>query len=238
MPAAQAMATAAASAYMLDNRESANAHGLVDEERRHLGPARTATLATTEAEKDLGKNGATPPPPSEEQKKELAANASTIAGVPRKVDNDGLADNTYANKPVTGATGGGGGASQSGGFYGGQAQQAAAQQAAVDDKTRSACSDDAIARLEQTRGQGGPDGSKATLDLARCYRQNGRTDLARARYSTLIPTPAYGQIAQQELDQMAPVAAAHRAAPQVAPKQQATTPAATTTATSRAADSY
>lgn len=68
----------------------------------------------------------------------------------------------------------------------------------------------AVPRFDElsTRQWGTTVGYEATLDAGRCYRQLGRTDVARARFSSLLAVPAYMVKAQEELDQMTPKAAA------------------------------
>jgi hypothetical protein len=70
--------------------------------------------------------------------------------------------------------------------------------------------------------------SDATLRAARCYRDMGNTGLARARYSSLQSTQ-YAQIAQQEMDAMAPVAARKAPTHAAAEVQAAPPPRATAT---------
>ena len=64
----------------------------------------------------------------------------------------------------------------------------------------------AVPRFDElsTKQWGTTVGYEATLDAGRCYRQLGRTDVARARFSSLLQIPAYMVKAQEELDLMTP----------------------------------
>lgn len=68
----------------------------------------------------------------------------------------------------------------------------------------------AVSRFDalSTRQWGTTVGYEATMDAGRCYRGLGRSDLARARFASLLAVPAYMSKAQDELDRMTPKAAA------------------------------
>lgn len=54
---------------------------------------------------------------------------------------------------------------------------------------------------------------EATMDAAKCYRDLGQSDLARARYAKLLGVPGYGIRAQEELDKMRPASVKPAPAP-------------------------
>jgi hypothetical protein len=66
----------------------------------------------------------------------------------------------------------------------------------------------AVPRFDElsTKQWGTTVGYEATMDAGRCYRSLGRSDVARARFSSLLQVPAYMAKAQEELDQMTPKA--------------------------------
>ncbi len=260
-----AVATGAASAYALDGKESAFAHGLeqTDQPGRTRAPQTTPTASANQVPLELAEkrddesvaHHAGPP----KDKEELAANAATIAGA-----------ETYRNGwggdlTTRGATGGGGGAavgqvtvqqaqaSPVGGGTFDAARQLYNQQhyeeaktqwdalapsdpnaalwAARADKAKNGCTAAVIQRYEQLRARAGntTTGNDATLEVGRCYRSAGNSDLARSRFSSLLQAQNYAPQAQAELDQMSPAAARKSMQRESAPR-----PVATTTATAPA----
>jgi hypothetical protein len=238
--AAAAAPTVAASAYALESKDTAFAHGVA--EQQALGPSRTATLASADLPnlKDKADDlSATPPPPSQTKelaKNEAISNAGPIAGVPaatatmraRALDTDGL-----------GISGGGTGGGR--GYAQGQAPPPAdALTAARNDKAKNGCTAAVIQQYEDLRaraGNTGP-GNDATMDVGRCYRATGDSEKARARFSSLLQSQAYGATAQSELDQMTPASMAHKAAVQPAPRAPVQQPTTVTTPPAQKASSY
>jgi hypothetical protein len=262
--AAAPTATAMASAFAFDEKETAFAHGV--EEKREAPRAMPSTVAVdgiADLEKDkLSANReetATTRAANEIAKNDIS-NAGPIGGV--------TAGQAYAgddNRP--GRAGGGGAAAMttppppmaqsqapygSGGVSFGSAKQLYDQQryaeaeaqwnalaptdpqaalwAARAEKAKNGCGT-AAPMFEQLRSRA-PIGNEATLEAARCYRALGNSDAARSRYASLMNTQ-YAQTAQTELDAMAPVAAARKAA-HARVDEHTSRPAATTTTPAQA----
>jgi hypothetical protein len=244
-PVMAAASGAAASAYALDGKEAAFAHGVDQNEQ----PGRARASATMmpqntapdllESEKDRDDKSVASRRPLEKAKEELSmnsANAATVAGV-------GDLRGGYGGEPRTSGAGGGGAAPSviaqaQAGPIGGTVD--AALSAARAEKAKDGCTAAVIQHFEQVRQSAGNTtaGHDATLEVGRCYRSAGNSELARSRFSSLLQAQNYATQAQSELDQMTPVAA-HKAMQRETPRPVATTTAAAPVAppTQKAADS-
>jgi len=239
--AASAAPTAMASALALESRESAFAHGVVEQKEApgHLAPA-APSLAMNEPSVD----GLLDKAKDEEKLKndDLAANAQTIAG----------AGDQSATLGASRAGGSGGGAAgpraqaeaseapkPTGGSF--REAQSAYDTRRYDDarsqwdqlaptdpnaslwagraeRAKAGCDQAALTRFESARSRTTPGSTvwnDATLEAARCYRDLGDTATARARYAALLSQQqsSYSAIAQNELNQLTPLAARKAAAP-------------------------
>lgn len=230
--AASPTATAAASAYGLEGREAAFAHGVVERDLP-AAPGHVATLSSSLLAENQKVPSAIPADEEPLAKKSEISNAGSIAGGPKPRalaladDKDTVADGRAAASAGGGGTGGSGNASWNADN---------SLQAANEEKNKSGCTSQVIQQYKEVsqRANGQEAANKANLALARCSRQNGDTEQARAYYSRLIPVQGYSQTAQQELDQISPATAqAHRA-----PAPVATAPATTTQAPTKKADGY
>jgi hypothetical protein len=238
-----AAASAAASAYALDGKEAAFAHGVDQNEQ----PGRARASATMvppnatpdflESEKDRDDKSVATRKPLEKAKEELSmnsANAATVAGVGEL--------RGYGGEPRTSGAGGGGAPSvivqAQAGPTGGTID--AALSAARAERAKDGCTASVIQHFEQVRQSAGntTTGHDATLEVGRCYRSAGNSELARSRFSSLLQAQNYATQAQSELDQMTPVAA-HKAMQRETPRPVATTTAAAPVAppSQKAADS-
>lgn len=104
----------------------------------------------------------------------------------------------------------------------------AALWAARADKAKNGCTAAVIQRYEQLRQRAGntTTGNDATLEVGRCYRSAGNTELARSRFSSLLQAQNYAPQAQSELDQMSPAVASKSMQRESAPRPVATTTSA------------
>jgi hypothetical protein len=237
--AASPTATAMASGSYALEKESAFAHG-VEERRPDIPKAAPSTATDTLAllagadgdrERDKAKD---------ENKKNLDTNGISNAG---PIGGVAMNDLTTTSRSVSGWGGQGQTAQPGGGGGGGGAANmpppvAVAQQQAQTNTGAQAkaqpCTQADANRFDQQHT------SEATLAAARCYRDLGNSNAARARYSSLQSTQ-YAPIAQQEMNEMAPAAArkapAHMAAEvQAAPPPRATATAQTTPAQAKPTD--
>jgi hypothetical protein len=239
--AAAPNATTAASAYVLDQKESAFAHG-VEEKRAELPKAMPSTIvadntATTDGDRERDKAK------DELAKNDGIANAAPIAGLDMTSTtrgatvSGGQGQTMLQQQPA----GGGGGSAAYGNVPARPVAEAQTQTQAHANangsssalaqakalKQQSGCAQ-AVGQFDQLRGRADV-GGEATLEAARCYRALGNSDAARQRYSSLASTP-YATTAQQELDAMAPAAARKTAAPSRMETQAAAPPRATATA--------
>jgi hypothetical protein len=253
--AAAAPTAMASSAYALDGKEAAFAHGLAEQPQTRRATAIPSTEAQDESKDKRDETSlATATLGKEEaEKNNLPTNAGAIAGATddltrrmQQAQGGGGAAGPMATAPSaqTQAPYGGGGVSFGSAklLYDARRYDEAKAQwdvlaptdanaalwAARAERAKAGCTDAVIQRYEQVRTRAGntAPGNEATLDVGRCYRSGGQASLARSRFSSLLPTQFYGPAAQQELDQMTP-SAAHKAMP--APRSIVTGTAAATT---------
>ena len=217
---------AMASAYALDQRESAFAHGV--EEKKALDESATITAAPTAT---MAANG-----PTDDLAKDKFDNDGVLGGNarggggagghmeaerrPLESANAAPIDGTRALEQPTQVATGASAADVSKTEVHAQSQQGASDPntllaAGRNEQAQRGCTPAAIQSFESARTRA-PSGSAvandATFRAAECYRTTGNTTLARARYSELLNKPGYQTMAQNGLDSMSPATAAHKAA--------------------------